>query len=178
LNFTWLLVFWIAAPATVIAVVILLRGVLLPFVAGAALAYVLNPIANRIEQLGINRLVATLVIIAIVALGIAVLMVLTIPTIVHKVSYFIESLPLLRRLQTLGTDASRPWLSKVVGEGLAEAERSLGEFTDLAGSSVGEFLRSIWSGGESLILVVSLARGGSHCVLVPYLRLEQDNRGD
>jgi predicted PurR-regulated permease PerM len=112
LNFTWPLVFWIAALATLIAVVILLRGVLLPFVAGAALAYLLNPIANRIEQLGINRLVATLVIIGIVALGIAVLMVLTIPTIVHKVSYFIESLPLyLKRLQTLGTDATRPWLA-------------------------------------------------------------------
>ena len=49
------IIFWIATLAAVIAVVVLLRRVLLPFVAGIALAYLLSPIANRIERLGISR---------------------------------------------------------------------------------------------------------------------------
>jgi len=49
------IIFWIATLAAVIAVIVLLRGVLLPFVAGIALAYLLSPIANRIERLGISR---------------------------------------------------------------------------------------------------------------------------
>ncbi len=35
----------------------LLREILLPFVAGMALAYLFNPLANRLERLGINRLI-------------------------------------------------------------------------------------------------------------------------
>ena len=105
--------------ASVVAVIVLLRGALLPFVAGMVLAYLLNPVVSRIERLGTTRLLATLAIMATVVVAIAVLMVLTVPTIVSELSYFIEGLPLyLRRLQTLTTDPSRPWLSKLVAEGL------------------------------------------------------------
>jgi len=62
MSFNRPIVFWIATFAAVVAVVILLREVLLPFVAGMVLAYLLDPVANRIERLGMNRLLATLVI--------------------------------------------------------------------------------------------------------------------
>jgi predicted PurR-regulated permease PerM len=157
MNFPRPIIFWIGMFAAVIALVVLLRGVLLPFVAGTMLAYFLNPIADRIERRGISRLLATLAIVAIVVVTISVLVVLTAPVIVREIAYFIENLPsYVRRLQTLATDPDRPWLSKLVGEGLGEAERSLNEFTDLASSWLGEFLRSIWSGGAALISVLSI----------------------
>jgi len=144
--------------AAVIAVVALLREVLLPFVAGMVLAYLLDPVANRIERLGVNRLVATLVIIVVVMTAIALLIALIVPIIISELTYFIESFPqYLRRLQSLTTDPTRPWLSKLVGEGLNEAERSLGELTTLASSWLGTFLRSIWSGGRALLSIFSLA---------------------
>ena len=143
--------------ASVIAVVVLLRGVLLPFVAGMVLAYLLNPVVSRIERLGMSRLLATLAVMAIVVGTIAVLLALTVPTIVGELSYFAESLPLyLKRLQTLTTDPGRPWLSKIVGEGLGEAERSLGDLTSVAANWLGTFLHSIWSGGQALISIASL----------------------
>jgi len=149
--------FWIAMLAAVIAVIILLREVLLPFVAGMVLAYLLDPLANRIERLGVNRLLATLAIIVLVVTTISVLAILTLPIIVREVSYFVESLPLyVRQLHMLATDQSRPWLSKLVGEGLGEAERSIGEITTLTNSWFTTFLRSIWSGGRALISVLSL----------------------
>jgi len=152
------IVFWIAMLAAVIAVVALLREVLLPFVAGMVLAYLLDPVANRIERLGMNRLVATLVIIVVVITAIALLIALIVPIIVSELAYFIESFPqYLRRLQSLTTDPTRPWLSKIVGEGLNEAERSLGALTTLASSWVATFLRSIWSGGRALLSIFSLA---------------------
>ena len=149
--------FWTAMLTAVIAVIILLREVLLPFVAGMVLAYLLDPLANRIERLGVNRLLATLAIIVLVVTTISVLAILTLPIIVREVSYFVESLPLyVRQLHMLATDQSRPWLSKLVGEGLGEAERSIGEISTLASSSLTTFLRSIWSGGRALISVLSL----------------------
>ena len=56
--------FWIATLAALIILVVLLREVLLPFVAGMALAYLLDPLAVRLERLGMNRLIATLTIVA------------------------------------------------------------------------------------------------------------------
>jgi predicted PurR-regulated permease PerM len=46
MGFTRPITFWIAMLATVIAVVVLLREVLLPFVAGMMLAYLLDPLAT------------------------------------------------------------------------------------------------------------------------------------
>jgi predicted PurR-regulated permease PerM len=63
----------------------------------------------------------------------------------------------MRQLQALATDPSHPWLSRIIGEGLGQAERSLGELTTLASSWFGTFLRSIWSGGRALISIVSLS---------------------
>ena len=80
--------------AAVVAVVILLREVLLPFVTGMVLACLLNPLANRLERLGMNRLLATLAIFLLVVVAITLLIVLAVPVLIRELSYFIESFPL------------------------------------------------------------------------------------
>jgi predicted PurR-regulated permease PerM len=151
------ILFWIATFAATTAVVVLLRQVLLPFVAGMVLAYLLDPLANRIERLGVNRLVATLAIIAFGVTLIAVIIILTVPVIIRELSHFLEHLPLyVRRVHTLATDPNRPWLSKIVGEGLGETERSIGELTKFASDWVDSIIRSVWSGGRALISILSI----------------------
>ncbi len=158
MSFARPVTFWIAMLAALLAVVVLLREVLLPFVAGMVLAYLLDPLASRMERLGMNRMLATLVIMAVVVITVAGLMLLTVPILVREVAYFIESFPLyVRRLHALAVDPGHPWLSNIVGEGLAQAERSLGELTTIATNWLGAFVRSIWSGGRALISVFSLA---------------------
>ena len=58
-------VLWLATLAAVVVVVVLLHGILLPFVAGIALAYLLNPVVNGLARLGLNRTVAALGIISV-----------------------------------------------------------------------------------------------------------------
>jgi predicted PurR-regulated permease PerM len=151
------ILFWIATFAATTAVVVLLRQVLLPFVAGMVLAYLLDPLANRIERLGVNRLVATLAIIAFGVTLIAVIIILMVPVIIRELSYFLGHLPLyVRRVHTLATDSNRPWLSKIVGEGLGETERSISELTKFASGWVDSIIRSVWSGGRALISILSI----------------------
>src|ERR1700736_2578520 len=158
MSFTRPVTFWIAMFAALIAVVVLLREVLLPFVAGAVLAYLLDPLATRLERLGMKRLVATLAIVGVFIVGVVAVIVLTAPIIAGEVAYFIDSFPLyIKQLRELATDQSRPWLSKIIGEGLGQAEQSLGELTTLATGWLGAFLRSVWSGGRALISVFSLS---------------------
>ena len=152
------IMFWITMLAAVLAAVVLLREILLPFVAGMVIAYLLDPLASRLERLGLNRLVATLVIVAVFIIGIAALIFFTTPIIVRELAYFIEHFPVyIKQLQSLATSPDHPWLSKLVGEGLGTAEKSIGELTTLAAGWSAAFLRSVWSGGRALISVFSLA---------------------
>jgi len=152
------IVFWIAMLAALIAAVVLLREVLLPFVAGMVLAYLLDPLASRLERLGMNRLLATLTIVGLLVVGVVGLTALTAPVIVRELAYFIDNFPLyVRQLHGLATDPERPWLSKIIGEGLGHAEQSIGELTSLATDWFGAFARSVWSGGRALISVFSLS---------------------
>ena len=157
MNLTRPVAFWIAVLAAVIVAVVLLREVLLPFVAGMLLAYLLDPLAIRLERLGMNRLIATLTIVGSFVFGVAALVILTAPVVVGELAYFIENFPLyIKRMQGLATDPNRPWLSKLVGEGLAYAEQSVGELTTLATAWLRDFLRSVWTGGRALISAFSL----------------------
>lgn len=152
------LAFWIALLAVVIAAVVLLREILLPFVAGMVLAYLLDPLATRLERLGMNRLVATLAIMGLFVLVVVVVIVLATPVVVAEFTKFVDRFPLyVRRVSELASDPSRPWLRKVVGEGLGSAERSLSELATLGADWFADVLRSVWSGGRALISVFSLA---------------------
>ena len=151
------IVFWIAVLASLVAAISLLRDVLLPFVTGMVLAYLLDPLANRLVRLGMNRGLATLAIIAVVVLLITGAVFFTAPVIGRELSFFVKTFPLyVERLHTMATDPDHPWLSKVVGEGLNEAKLSLGELTTLASGWFSTFLRSAWSGGRALLSVLSL----------------------
>jgi len=157
MTLTRTLMFWIAMLAAVIAAVVLLREILLPFVAGMVLAYLLDPLATRLERLGMNRLLATLAIMALFIVGITALIVLTAPVVARELVYFVDSSPgYLRQLQALATDPDRPWLRKIVAEGLGTAEKSVSEMATLAAGWLSDVLRSVWSGGQALISVFSL----------------------
>ena len=56
------LTYWGIAGAALFAVLWFLGDVLLPFVLGAAIAYFLDPIADKLERLGLSRILAVLVI--------------------------------------------------------------------------------------------------------------------
>ena len=87
------LVFWIATLAAVIAAVALLRDILLPFVAGMVLAYLLDAPVNRLERIGMNRAAATLAIVGLFVVAVVAVVVLTAPFIGAEIAAFIENFP-------------------------------------------------------------------------------------
>ena len=150
------LVFWLAAFVVLVLVLWLLAEILLPFVAGLAIAYLLTPLTDRLERLGVNRLAAALMIITVVVMTIVLLILLVVPILGGQLSSFIESVPgYVAKLQSLLNDQSRPWIQKLLGAGF-NPDKSFG---DLVSQGVGwftAFLRSLWSGGRALVSVFSL----------------------
>ena len=120
--------FWVAALVVFIAALWLLSPVMLPFVAGIVLAYLLNPLARRLERLGVARAVAGLVIIVLALAALIVLVLLLAPILVGQLSAFIDRLPgYVTRLQSLIADPGHEWLTKILGERLPDASKSVGE---------------------------------------------------
>jgi predicted PurR-regulated permease PerM len=151
------MLFWALAIAVFALVLWLLREILLPFVAGMAIAYLFDPLANRLERLGVRRLIAALLIVGIFALALLLLGLLIAPILIGQLSALIAKLPeYIVKLQAVVTDPNRPWLSKIVGEGFLDAQQSTGELVKQGVGWLAAFLASLWAGGRALISILSL----------------------
>ena len=60
------LIFWAVFTAVFLALFWALGNVLLPFIVGAAIAYILDPLADRLETWGLTRTWATVVILSLI----------------------------------------------------------------------------------------------------------------
>src|SRR5262249_46664224 len=76
-----------------LVVLYLLRGILLPFVAGMAIAYLLDPICDRIERLGLSRTLATSIVIGVFVLVLALAILLVVPLIQARIVELIAKAP-------------------------------------------------------------------------------------
>ena len=151
------LTFWMVALVLGAAVLWLLGPVLLPFVAGLALAYLLNPLTNRLERLGVSRLIAALVVISLIVLLFVLLALIIAPVLGSQLAAFIENIPgYVRRVQSLITDPSSPWLRDIFGEGIVGADKTVSDLLSQGAGWMTTFLRSLWSGGQALVSIFSL----------------------
>ncbi|MDB5594702.1 MAG: hypothetical protein JWM36_1663 [Hyphomicrobiales bacterium] len=160
--------FWIGGLGALVLLLWLLSGILLPFAAALALGYLLDPVADRLQRMGLSRFGATLMILVVFVLVFVLSLVILLPILGHQVGEFLDSLPnYVSRLRTLLSEEGGSLLSRVTGP-LAEkfglghdltASDLQGSVTDLVTEGtkwIGGFLRSLWSGGQALIGLFSL----------------------
>lgn len=150
--------FWLISLAVFVLFLVLLRDVLLPFIAALALAYLLDPLADRLERLGMSRLAATIVILIVFLLVFVLSLVLLMPLLGQQLAGFVARMPeVAAKLQTLILERGAPLLEKLGGGKLAQdAQNSLGNLVGEATKWVGSVLQSLWSGGTAIIGVFSL----------------------
>ena len=150
--------FWLAALVMAVVALYVLRGILLPFVAGLALAYLLDPLADRFEKLGIGRLGATLLILVIFVLVFILALVLVVPLLFHQMEALIDRLPqYVARLQALAVEKGGPLFERFGGtDSLAQMQNSVGDLLKQGTAWMVGFLRGLWSGGQALISVFAL----------------------
>jgi len=150
--------FWILALLAIVAALLLLRDILLPFIAGFALAYLLDPLADRLQRLGLGRLGATLIILILFVVLLAIALVLLIPLVAHQLAAFVDRLPdYVARLQALVAEQGGPLIERFGGaEALPEIQQSVGNMVGQGVAWLGQFLQSLWSGGQAIISVFAL----------------------
>lgn len=152
------LLFWLGGLILFGLFVYLLRPILLPFVAGMAVAYLLDPAADKVERLGMSRNMATWLLTVSFFLVLVVVIVLVAPVLYGQVIGFINHMPdyiasaegwLMPRLEQLRESIP------MMGDPAALLQNTQG----IAQSSLGWLatgLAGVWNGGLALFNLVAL----------------------
>jgi predicted PurR-regulated permease PerM len=92
--------YWGIAAAVFLVLLWFLGEVLLPFIVGGAIAYFLDPVADRLERMGLSRVAATSVISLLALLLVVLLVLAVIPTLVNQLTALVNAAPdIAKRLQ-------------------------------------------------------------------------------
>lgn len=162
------LTYWGIASAVFLVLLYVLGNVLLPFILGAAIAYCLDPIADRLEAMGMSRILSTVTITVLAAVLFLALVLQILPTLRHQIEDLVQTVPtMLDNLQTFLQNYFPALLDEE-----SRIRQSLANFSQLFQEKSGEVLTQVLSSAASLINILVLV------VLVPvitfYLLLDWD----
>ncbi|MDE2792629.1 MAG: AI-2E family transporter [Paracoccaceae bacterium] len=145
---------WLAVLAVFLAVLWFLGDVLLPFVIGMAIAYLLDPVADRLQGLGLSRLLATLVITLVALVVLLAVIAVLVPLLIEQLAALFAELPVyLQEIQRLAS-AHLPDLVEVESL-LAKASDSLiPVIRSTSGDLAGFVLASAVGVADALIIAV------------------------
>lgn len=144
--------YW-GAVAIVTAVLLFFFGhVLLPFVLGSAIAYFLDPVADKLETMGLSRAMATAVITVVALMTFVLMALLVVPTLVTQAINLFEIAPdLTKRLSAFFIERFPSLLEE--GSTLQNSIDSLGTMIQERG---GELLNTALSSAAGIINVLML----------------------
>ena len=148
------LTFWLATFLVVAASLWLLHEILLPFVAGIALAYVLAPLADRMERLGMNRTLAALLIVSLFVVTLIALTMLLVPLLLQQGVALISNIPgYVKRVKELVVDPNFPWLNWL---GSGDPNKAVSDLVGQVATWLLGFAYSLWTGGKALVSFASV----------------------
>lgn len=149
--------FWVFGLLASVGMLYLLRGMLLPFVAGMAVAYLLDPLAKRIERLGISRSWATTLITLGFFVVLALLLFLVVPLIEGQVLSFAQKVPAYAHtLIQRGEPLWRTVKTYLSARDIERLRSSAGQYAGNVAGFVGTLFTHLVNGSLVVVNVLSL----------------------
>jgi len=150
-------VFWLIALAAFILFLMVFSDILLPFIAGLALAYFLDPVADRLERLGLSRTMATVVILVAFVVLFALSLMIVIPLLATQAADFLEKLPgYIAKLQELVTSFDPELLPAWISSQMGTIKQSFSTILGEGAGFLGTVVKQIWNSGMALVNIASL----------------------
>ncbi|CCE95361.1 membrane protein [Sinorhizobium fredii USDA 205] len=150
--------FWLLVLAAFIAFLMVFSSILLPFLAGMALAYFLDPVADRLQRLGLTRLMATIAILVAFIVLFALSLIIVIPLIFTQAADFIQKMPgYVARLQAFVADTTQStlvpdWLEAQ----MAAIKENSAKLLEQGATFLGTLFQQLWNSGMALLDILSL----------------------
>lgn len=130
----------------------LLGPILSPFLFAAILAYICDPLADRLEALKVPRALATVLVMLLLAGVLSLLLLVLLPLVIKETTLLVERIP--AALDSLQQQLI-PWMNAKLGVeiqiDMARFQTLLSENWQTAGGMAAKFLPSLTSGGMAVI---------------------------
>jgi predicted PurR-regulated permease PerM len=147
--------FWLGALIFLLLFLWVFSGILLPFIMGMALAYLLDPLADRLERAGMSRFWATITIVLLSVLTLALVGLIVVPLLVSQLAGFLEGLPsYVAELQQLANRFLRTEIGQYFGS--QQEGTGVDQMVAQGAAWFATLLGSVWAGGRALLNMVSL----------------------
>lgn len=149
--------FWLGAFIALGATLWLFSSILLPFVAGMAIAYFLDPIADRLEGLGLSRLMATIVILVSFVIVFALALTILIPVLIGQFHEFAQRMPgYVGMLQVYVIDAQDSVLPDWAKSQVGVIKDNLSGIMSQGMGFISGIFTQLWNSGKAIVDVISL----------------------
>lgn len=149
--------FWLVVLLFFVAFLWLFSAILLPFVAGMALAYFLDPVADRLEKFGLSRMAATSLILLTFVVLLVLAFIIVIPLLAAQATDFAEKVPgYISSLQQLVADPNSNILPGWMKGQVVALKENLAKYVGEGASFLAGVFVQIWASGKALIDILSL----------------------
>lgn len=149
--------FWLIGLAAAALLMWLLRGMLLPFVAGMAIAYFLGPVADRLQRLGLARWLAALLVLLFFLVLLVIALALILPLIQSQITGLASMIPsLVDMARTRLLPLAQHWLTQISPGDLDRLRNAAGQYAGNAVSMIGSMIAGVLTRGIAVVDVLSL----------------------
>lgn len=149
--------FWLAGALIALLLLWLLRGVLLPFVVAMGIAYLLDPLVDRLERLRMPRWLATSVVLLLFAIVAGVALALLVPMIEEQLAGLVNQLP---ELIAKAKARALPFLDRMVGrlapEDVEQLKGAAGDYAGTVMGWLGGVVTGLFAGAVTVVDLISL----------------------
>lgn len=156
-------IFWLSAIVIFLLFMNIFSSIMLPFVAGMAIAYFLDPLADKLEAMGLNRIISTSIIMTLFSLIFILALLLIVPLLFSQLNQLLSELPVyVEKLQNFAETTGQDWFGEVFANyfnsSTAENEISsqVGNIVSKLASIGTALIGKIWSGGMAVFSFLSL----------------------
>jgi predicted PurR-regulated permease PerM len=148
---------WVGFTLVVIAAIWLFRPILLPFIIGIALAYILNPLVNIVQRARVSRGLATAIVVFGVLGVIIGLFVMITPLIATQMAGLIARLPgYIGDLQSLVRSFAPQLIEWLGPQRAAQLETSLAQFLGSGMELIGSLTGQLAQGGLTFLSTLAV----------------------
>ncbi|ALG71710.1 membrane protein [Azospirillum thiophilum] len=149
--------FWLIGLGLFVLALWLLADMMLPFVAGLAIAYLLDPLVDRLEAVRLPRWLGTTLVLLSFLLGLVLVSLLLLPLVQGQVSHLLEVLP---TYAALVKERLIPALDRLIhrlpADDVERLRAAAGTYAGEVAGMVGRVVSRILSGGMAVFDIVTL----------------------
>jgi predicted PurR-regulated permease PerM len=150
-------IFWLIGFAVFLITLNTLASMLLPFVAGLAIAYFLDPLADRLESFGFSRALATTIIILSFFILVIILIILLLPLLQAQIISLVSMLPdLIEKMRVFIQPLVERFEAGLAPEALDQLKLTVSSYGGTVIKWFSGLVSELWRGGLAFFNLLSL----------------------